>query len=240
MPRCRNWSDAWRQMLKQHRLFFALWPDDATRAALAVAADQVRQRLHPEGQWRPPDTYHMTLHYLGAEEAFPDSLVQRALAAAGSVRSLPFRLHVDRVGGFPRGSTPWWLGTSVPPPELRRLWLTLKNTLRAASVRPIQQSFTPHLTILYKAAQVLPPSPVPATDWAIDEFALLHGETGKPGYQVLGRWPLAAGTESEPVIQRTRDTVSGTGGAGARALRPLPHPRSATPCRGRIYGKIEA
>ena len=43
-----------------HRLFFALWPDDATRARLAQAARQWSHRPVAD------DKLHMTLHFLGA------------------------------------------------------------------------------------------------------------------------------------------------------------------------------
>ena len=48
------------------RLFFALWPEDSTRAELTAAM----RRLQPEvtARWVMPENLHMTLAFLGDVE----------------------------------------------------------------------------------------------------------------------------------------------------------------------------
>jgi RNA 2',3'-cyclic 3'-phosphodiesterase len=65
-------------VVETHRLFFALWPNDATRDALAATAQAVRQRQHPAGRWNRPSRFHVTLQFLGGYPVWPDDIVARA------------------------------------------------------------------------------------------------------------------------------------------------------------------
>lgn len=186
------------------RLFFVLWPDDVSRTALEGAVGQLRQRLHPTGRWVRAQRYHLTLHFLGEYPVLPPALVQRALEAAASVRAAPFVLCIDQAGGFrnPR-SIPWWLGPRHTPPELKTLWRALREALQAQSVPyDTRLRLTPHVTVLYDAAQVLAPTPLPEVRWEVDRFALIRSRLGADaGYTVLGSWPLRRPTD-RAVIQR--------------------------------------
>lgn len=174
-----------------HRLFFALWPDDASREALASAARAVRQRHHPVGRATAAARYHVTLQFLGSYPVWPEDIVARAIAAAGEVIAEPFGLSVDRAASF--GSRVWWIGPAETPPELTRLVLRLRDALRRNAVPHERlERFTPHVTILRDADRALAPTPMPPVVWKPDDFVLAASSSpGSGEYRVLQRWPLA-------------------------------------------------
>ena len=50
---------------RRYRLFFALLPDEATRARIHQAAVQLQAQHAPRGRWIDPGRYHLTLQFLG-------------------------------------------------------------------------------------------------------------------------------------------------------------------------------
>lgn len=188
------------------RLFFALWPDEATRTALAGNGAYLKQKLHPVGRWVGAHRYHLTLHFLGDWPALPESLAQRAREAAATVRSPCFELLIDEAGSFPNRSIPWWLGTSQPSTPLRHLWRALRDALLAHKVvYDAKLRLSPHVTVLRDATQILPVTPVPPVRWNVDRFALVHSHLGADSrYTVLDTWPLAETSPQEPsTVQRS-------------------------------------
>lgn len=173
-----------------HRLFFALWPDDALRARIAATASELEREHAPGGRRLKPDRYHVTLQFLGDFRPLPDRLLDDARAAADTVRSAAFELPLDCVGSF-RSANVWWLGSHAMPDGLRALWDSLGCALarRRVPVKPGGR-FTPHLTIQRDVRRHLPPTPLPAAlPWTVREFVLLDSRQGR-AYDVLGRWPL--------------------------------------------------
>ena len=92
-------TDRSRHAGSGHRLFFALWPTDEVRAALAQAVD-ASALLRDAGRRVAPAKYHITLHFLGGWPTPPDAVLERARAAAATLRCAPFHLVVERAGGF--------------------------------------------------------------------------------------------------------------------------------------------
>jgi 2'-5' RNA ligase len=173
-----------------HRLFFALWPDAATRTALAEGARWVRSRQHPSGRWTDLEKYHVTLQFLGGYPVWPEDIVARATAAAADVETEAFAMQFDRASSFgKRRGIVWWIGPSEIPPALHRLTLRLRDALRRHTV-PCERTdrFTPHVTILRDAERVLAPTPLAPIGWAPADFVLAASTTA--GYRVLARWPL--------------------------------------------------
>lgn len=175
-----------------HRLFFALWPDDATRLAIAAAAAQLRARS-PGGRWIATDRYHLTVQFLGTFGKSPLSLIDAASTAAMNVRAPGFSLTLDRVGSFRTRSHLWWLGCARPDPLL-----PLREVLGRALEkhdRPADLAlFTPHVTLVRRAGR---PPPVDAAlvpiVWPVTGFTLIHSESGaREPYRVVGHWPLPA------------------------------------------------
>ena len=193
-----------------HRLFFALWPDDAERRAVADAAAALRRDHAPRGRWSNPERYHLTLQFMGDFRPFPEDLVARAKEAAARLAVPPFTLQLDRAGSFRKRSIPWWLGCSAKPEGLQRLWDGLSARLVEAQV-PFQSDrpLVPHVTILRDARPYLPDTPIPPVAWRIREVVLVdsvHG--GQPEYRLLGRWPLEA---SHSLLELSADGTSCSG-----------------------------
>ena len=70
---------------EQHRLFFALFPDTATRDRLEFVAAGLRLR-HGLTHMIRPDRYHVTVHFLGDNSRLRSDLVDTAQQAAQQVR----------------------------------------------------------------------------------------------------------------------------------------------------------
>ena len=177
-----------------HRLFFALWPDDTVRRAIADTADALRRERAPRGRWSNPDRYHMTLQFIGDHRPFPADRARRAMDAAARLAVPAFALDLDRAGSFRKRSIPWWLGCSVKPDGLRALWDALSSSLAEARV-PYQSDrpLVPHVTILRAAHPWLPDTPIPPVRWQVRDVVLIDSVQGpRSEYRVLGRWPLVA------------------------------------------------
>lgn len=183
-----------------YRLFFALWPDDATRQRIAEAA-QLLKRQHPTpGRWLSPQRYHLTLHFLGDYPLPPEAWARRAMDAADSVHVEPIQLRLDQAGCFQNGAIPWWLGPASVPDALRRLWRELREALRNAGLpHDTRPRLTPHLTVLRDAGRSLPTRPIPPVDWRVPDFVLIESRPGTPAdYRVRARWPLQAPAREAP------------------------------------------
>jgi 2'-5' RNA ligase len=164
------------------RLFFALWPDEPTRARLAAAA---RQWTH---QPVASENLHITLQFLGPCSAEQEACYVQAAAAVG-VES--FELQLDYLSGWPRKRIQW-LGTSQPPAALTDLVATLGQALEACGYQPEKRRFVPHVTLSRKEKKPRTKTDLPAIAWSVSEFVLVESVGGKGGsrYLVRARWPL--------------------------------------------------
>lgn len=177
-----------------HRLFFALWPDDAARAAIADAVALLASQHEDGGRRINPRRYHLTLQYLGDFDALPQDLVARAANAASNVRASAFDLALDLAGSFRNRSIPWWLGCAAPNAGLQALWDELSLALAKAEVRVLLGGkLVPHVTVLRNAAAALPATAIAPIAWPVREFVLVHSQLGmRNAYDLLGRWHLRA------------------------------------------------
>lgn len=172
-----------------HRLFFALWPGDDVRDALARAARGV-DLFRDTGRRVAPDKYHLTLHFVGNWSSRPDGIVDRARTAAASIAARGFHLVVDHAGAF-RGARVGWLAPSGNS-GLDALWAQLRRALDDAGVpRQAHERFSPHITVLRDLRTPVPETGIAPISWPVDDFVLVHSHDG--GYEVIDRWPLARG-----------------------------------------------
>ena len=172
-----------------HRLFFALWPDDALRAAIA----EVSQRLLPttaHGRRMRVERLHMTVQFLGDFDSPPDAAIDTAIAAAMSIEPpMEIALPLDRLGNFGRGRVVW-LGTSATPGQLLELHRRLGDALAARGLTPKHADmFVPHVTLARDAGAAFEAA-VPALQWRARDFVLVDSTSGE--YRILGRWPSPA------------------------------------------------
>lgn len=176
------------------RLFFAVYPDPEALRCIVGLAEAVRAQHHLRGNPLRADRMHVTLHHLGDYAGVPDSLLADAHAAAAGLATAPFEVAFDCVASFPgRGpKRPCVLrgeGEGVNAP-LRAFQSVLGERLRAAGMgRFVERRFTPHVTLLYDQRSVSMQA-VPAVEWTVREFALVHSLIGRSEHRVLARWPL--------------------------------------------------
>ncbi|HEX4943769.1 MAG TPA: RNA 2',3'-cyclic phosphodiesterase [Usitatibacteraceae bacterium] len=169
------------------RLFFALWPDAGSQAALADWAREIANR----GGGRPVSAarLHITLVFLG--EVDPARIAALCAAAEG-VRSGAFTLGLDRIGAF-RKTGVAWAGCRQPPAELLSLQAGLERRIAAAGFSPDIRPFAPHLTLARRVRDPAGPADVEAVSWRVKAFALVESARGGGGYRTLAEWPLEEG-----------------------------------------------
>lgn len=168
------------------RLFFALWPDEATRARL----DGARRSL-PEQSGRPVPArnLHLTLVFLGD---VADTALGALEAGAAMLRAAPFTLVLDRYGGFAHAGVAWLAPARVPE-ELLSLVEALRETCRAAGLAPDPRPYVAHLTVARKIRAVTPTEVTPLP-WPVTDFCLVESTRGTAGseYRIRACWPLIA------------------------------------------------
>lgn len=174
-------------------MFFALWPDDDTRARIAVLADRLYQCLDGGGRRLRPQRYHLTLQFLGEHPEPCQPLLDAACRAATRVRVPPFELVLDRAGSFRNRAAVCWLGCSAMPAGLRALREALRLALARESVRVHKdRRFVPHLTLVRDASQ---PWPETALEeplcWQVRGFSLMRSDMERQfAYEEVGTWTL--------------------------------------------------
>lgn len=164
------------------RLFLALWPDAAVRAALREQAlswgwpDAARR--YDEADW------HLTLHFLGSLP--PERLA--GLRAGLAVDFEPFELLLDR--------PELWHGIAVltceqVPPALQRLHATLGQALRRLDLAPDARPYRPHLTLARSAVGAQLALEAPQIAWPVRGYALVRS-TGDSRwrYDAVQQYPV--------------------------------------------------
>lgn len=169
------------------RLFFALWPDGAVRAALAGVLEDEPPRT---GRCVPAGNLHLTLAFVGTVTAEQRACMEIAAAA---VEAAPFTLTLDRLGYWPRPRVVW-AGTGVTPAALRALVARLTTGLSGCGYAPEQRPYQAHVTLVRKASAGPQRREIPPIVWTAADFCLVESVAGDGGsvYRVLARWPLRA------------------------------------------------
>ena len=167
------------------RLFFALWPDDETRAALAALA---REQTHRQARRVVADNLHLTL-------AFPGNVTPRVQACleegAGRLTGAPFELSIDRLGHW-SGPRIIWAAPAQTPRELWSLVTVLREVLAACGLEPEKRPYQAHITLARKASQAMNVTRIAPIAWSIRQFCLVESVSEPAGvrYRVLRFWPL--------------------------------------------------
>jgi 2'-5' RNA ligase len=183
-------SDAGEARRDRHRMFFALWPDDATRGSISRAT---RATVQASGG-RPiaKERLHLTVAFLG-------ELTDAGVSAARSLPPLDvggFDLTLDVVGVWPE-SRVLWLAPRNPPAALLELAERLKSRLAAAGFVAEDRVYRPHVTLARRARPVA--VDVDAVDWPVRDLALVESFPAGRNvhYEVVGRWPLASSSTGQ-------------------------------------------
>jgi RNA 2',3'-cyclic 3'-phosphodiesterase len=160
------------------RLFLALWPDAAGRAALL--AWQRAVRWPPAARLTSAQNLHLTLHFIGA---VPAARVPEL--AAGVARPCPaFELLLDRFEVWPRGVAV--LQPATVPAPLTTLVDELADALKALALPVESRPFRPHATLARHATGATLADAPPPLRWPVHAGYVLAESAG--GYRVLQRF----------------------------------------------------
>jgi 2'-5' RNA ligase len=168
------------------RVFFALWPDDQLRGALADLAGEVARETR--GRPTARENIHLTLAFLGAQR--PDRIASLH-ALAQRVHGSPFAVTFDEIGCFRRSAIAW-LGSSVAQAELSALQERLASALRERGFPVDDRPYAPHLTLARRIEASVHRKLSAPIEWKVGSFALVASETGRSGptYRTLADWSL--------------------------------------------------
>ena len=169
------------------RLFFALWPDDAARAALGDLVSSLRVQCG--GRPVPESKLHVTLLFLGNVQA---GLVADLRRMAGRVTAPPATLVLDHVEYWRRNRLLCVSATHCPP-ALVDLVAGLVQGARRLNLPVDERPYVPHVTLLRNAVRRMKQHTFQSITWRVDEFVLLRSAAGRApaAYETIDRWPLA-------------------------------------------------
>ena len=121
------------------------------RAFIAIPVpENIRERLEDlqadlrVGRLADPETFHVTLAFLGEE---PVERIEAAHEALSGLSAAPFAIRLDGLGSF-GGREMKTLFASVAPSEpLSALHRKVRSLLHGAGIMPERERFRPHVTL---------------------------------------------------------------------------------------------
>jgi len=180
----------------RHRLFFALVPDAAVRRRVS----DLQRSLGVEGRAVSPPNLHVTLAFLGMQEA---AFIPQICDIASRLAFPACRVMLEQLGQFGRGRV-LWLGAETVPEPLRAFQQSLVAELTAAGIGHDPKPWQFHLT-LYRRLRKPPPTLAPvAIEWRLAGFELIESVGARNGveYHAIGRWKTAEEPSSRGRIRR--------------------------------------
>jgi 2'-5' RNA ligase len=158
------------------RLFYALWPDAATRAALAAWQALL------DGKPVRAEKLHLTLAFLGQR---PASELPALLAILERMPARPMPLLFDHASHFTQLALAW-AALAQPSPALLDLRAACMHSLAEQGLAPRfeHDRFTPHVTL---ARQAPPPAILDFAPiaWQADELVLVESIKSSGDYRIL-------------------------------------------------------
>jgi len=136
------------------RLFIALDIDESIRNRITTFRDQMR-RLAPNVRWVDPETFHVTLQFLGETKKLDE--IQHALQ---QVICAPLQIAFRGAGFFPNPKSPrvFWVGIDGGA-HLQELVTIVSDSLHPLGFAREPGPYTPHLTLARSGSGR--PRPVP-------------------------------------------------------------------------------
>lgn len=173
--------------MTRHRLFFALVPDSSVRRQVA----EIQARLDVGGRAVSPSNLHVTLAFLGMQQA---AVIPQVRAVAAGIAFEPCRVVLDRLGQFGQGSV-LWLGAGVIPPALQAFQQSLATALTAAGIGHDPKPWQLHLTLYRRLRKPVPKLDPVTIEWNLSGFDLIESVGAKNGvvYHSIGHWQAGDG-----------------------------------------------
>lgn len=158
------------------RIFYALWPDDATRSAL------IKLQAPMQGRITPAEDLHLTLVFLGTQAAASLPALQALMA---KLPAAAITLKLDCLGYFPRNGVAW-AGAQHVPDALAALNQALLAALAQQNIAVDHSArFKPHITLARNApASAVAPDMAPII-WRANHVALVQSTGSAPRYRLL-------------------------------------------------------
>ena len=131
-------------------------------------------------------------------EVYP-GLLERMVRAGNRIDATAFTLVFDHLIGTAtgEGDIHWTLPARRPqPPAFKDLVDEAARQLGREGV-PERHGHLAHITISYEAPHALRRQAFTPVAWPIDEVALVQRGGGRPGHQILERWPLRPDAQRE-------------------------------------------
>ncbi len=125
------------------RIFVALDIPDEIRRLMSRYLDGVRG-FAPDARWVKPESFHVTLKFIGEQKPDVIEHIKRELAA---IRAAPFEISFRGHGFFPNPRSPrvFWLGIEAGE-QLSQLADAVDETVSRAGVPRESNEYRPHLT----------------------------------------------------------------------------------------------
>jgi len=180
------------------RLFFALWPDDRVRAALAGWT--VACHAAAGGRAVRAANLHMTLAFLGEVE---ESRLQDLERVAGQALGDSFTLDLVSVRYWRHNGIVYAEPAEVPV-ALQTLAASLRSGLADAGFPIEERPFAAHATLVRDVRHDPVLVEVPAIRWVVKSMALVRSGRVARGveYRPLRRWTLGGRTDNLPAARR--------------------------------------
>ncbi len=160
------------------RLFLAIRLSDAMRETLV----RTQRELYGQGvrgNFTPAENLHLTLAFIGE---YPDA--QAVLEAIAGVAFTPFELKLRGMGCF---QDLWWAGLEQSE-ALEALVRRLRRALAEHDIPFDRKRFSPHITLIRRAAGKMPAVSLRGVVMTADSVTLMRSDRGRNGmiYTPLG------------------------------------------------------
>ena len=160
------------------RLFVAIRLSEELKTALCQAQREMEAR-GIRGKFSPEENLHLTLAFIGD---YPEA--EPVLDALRTVRFRPFALSLDGIGCF---GDLWWAGIR----DSAALTAVARRVRRALAENGIpfdRKRFSPHITLIRKAAKAAAGVSVPQAEMTVGALSLMRSDRGRNGmlYTELG------------------------------------------------------
>ena len=177
------------RVLKDVRLFFALWPDEQVRSQITenlqrFDLDKNQNRIVDK------DNLHMTLHFVGNTSFAEMNCLDRQ---AKLTRCQSFDLVLDCSGFFKKPRV-LWFGCHNAPRALYDLQLKLGQYLDICAYSPESRPYSPHVTVARKIVGEPEAINLEPVNWHVDRFVLVKSIsiTGGVRYEVVQSYALGS------------------------------------------------